>query len=72
MRPLDEEEKDDMRKRRCCVIPDCGATIRNINPKCTTCGPTCTRAKHAGRTRKKQIEYELKHPTNDGFDHQLR
>lgn len=42
---------------RLCVI--CGARVRNQNPKTTTCDPTCTRAKHAGRTRKEQIEHEM-------------
>jgi hypothetical protein len=42
---------------RACEI--CGAKVRNMNPRTTTCDPVCTRAKHAGRTRKEQIEHEM-------------
>lgn len=41
---------------RTCEI--CGALVTNINPKVTTCGPICTRAKHAGRTLKHQMRRE--------------
>ena len=43
--------------RRRCVV--CGARVRNQNPKTNTCDPTCTRAKHASRTRQEQIEHEM-------------
>jgi hypothetical protein len=42
---------------RKCVI--CGARVRNMNPKCVTCDPVCTKAKHAWRTRVQQIKYEI-------------
>ena len=48
--------------RRVCVVSDCGARVRNQNPKTKTCSPECTRAKHAGRTREEQIRYEMDHP----------
>ena len=44
-------------RRRPCVI--CGARVVNTNPKTNTCDSICTRAKHAGRTRQEQIEYEM-------------
>ena len=40
-----------------CIV--CGARVKNINPKTNTCDPTCTRAKHANRTRQEQIEHEM-------------
>jgi hypothetical protein len=42
---------------RLCVV--CGARVRNMNPKTNTCDPTCTRAKHANRTRQEQNEHEM-------------
>lgn len=44
------------KKARLCEI--CGALVRNINPKVTTCGPICTEAKHKGRTHKHQMRLE--------------
>jgi hypothetical protein len=38
---------------RVCVI--CGAKVRNMNPRCNTCDPICTRAKKNGLTREDQI-----------------
>jgi hypothetical protein len=40
-----------------CVI--CGARVVNMNPKCFTCDPICTRARHSGRTRDEQIRQEM-------------
>lgn len=45
-------------KKRLCEI--CGARVRNINPKVTTCGPICTEAKNKGRTHKHQMRLEAK------------
>ena len=41
-----------------CVI--CGARVINLNPKCNTCSPECTRAKHNGHTRDEQIALDIK------------
>ena len=49
--------KVDLAKAKRCVV--CGAKVRNINPRCNTCDPTCTRAKHAGRSRDEQIREEM-------------
>lgn len=46
--------------KRPCVI--CGARVRNHNPKCATCDPICTAARHAGRTRTEQVRWELENP----------
>lgn len=43
-------------KTRLCEI--CGAKVRNLNPKVTTCGPIGTEAKHKGRTHKHQMRLE--------------
>ena len=48
---------------RSCEI--CGARVRNQNPKTTTCDPICTAAKHGGRTRQQQIEWEM---ANEQYD----
>jgi len=48
-----------------CVI--CGASVKNHNPKTTTCQPLCTRAKHNKRSHQEQVAYELAHPDFD-FD----
>jgi hypothetical protein len=41
---------------RLCEI--CGARVRNLNPRVTTCGQICTEAKRKGRTRKHQMRLE--------------
>ena len=43
--------------KRSCII--CGGRVRNLNPKCETCSPTCTAAKHAGRNLEEQIRFEV-------------
>jgi hypothetical protein len=45
---LKHEETD-----RACVV--CGARIRNINPKTTTCDPICTKARNNGLKRHEQF-----------------
>jgi hypothetical protein len=52
---------------RACIL--CGARVRNQNPKTNTCDPICTRAKHAGRDRQGQIEYELANGSPDDDQH---
>jgi len=45
-----------MKIRKCEI---CGAKVTNINPKCTTCDPVCTRAKHNGIDRVRQIALDI-------------
>jgi len=52
-----EYRKKTARLRPCEV---CGAQVTNTNPKCTTCGPICTKAKKNGRTLKEQMDADLK------------
>jgi hypothetical protein len=57
-----------MKGNRLCEI--CGARVANLNPKTTTCGPVCTRAKHNGLTRALQIKRDLRTSAalESGFD----
>lgn len=43
--------------KRACVV--CGARVTNLNPKCVTCDPTCTRARKNGKTREQQFQVEI-------------
>lgn len=54
--PFNAEENGPIYFRRLCDI--CDALVTNDNPATTTCSPTCTRARAAGRTREQQISYE--------------
>ena len=42
---------------RLCAM--CGARVTNLNPKCNTCDPICTRAKHNSVNRQQQVEIDI-------------
>lgn len=53
-------EETKVLKPRLCVV--CGARVINMNPRTVTCDSICTAARHIGRTRERQIKWEMNHP----------
>jgi hypothetical protein len=58
--PATPSNLEDTKRDRRCVI--CGASVRNMNPKCNTCSPDCTKAKHAGLTLAEFYQRENSRP----------